>query len=241
MYQGVKEFIASFREPFDRDAKALKKAKERMKEKGVSYSSKAGKELLLEEVELVLAEWEQKAQWGTLAHDTLQDRLLKKHPDTIKEEYKKVDSGISHETVLDVNNLKPNTRYLEKLLVDPLNHLIGRVDELYIDKKWNIHVTEYKSSNNLNRGFTYMTPRGPFIVNYFHPVSHLVDCNFTNANLQASMYMYLIWYYNKKLKPGTITIKHILLDENDGKILSEKDYKAPYLLEEVKQLLKHNK
>ena len=49
------------------------------------------------------------------------------------------------------------------------------------------------------------------------------------------MYMYLLWYYNKKLKSGTITIKHIKLNEDTGNIETITDHNSPYLIEEVKK------
>lgn len=241
MYQGVKEFISTYKTPFDRNKKARKIARERMKEREESYTSKEGKKNLEKEIELVLAEWDRKIIWGTLAHDSLQKKGLEKYPDAIKEEYKKTTEEITSNEVLDINTLKPNSRYYEKLILDPLNQLVGRVDELYIDKKWNIHITEYKSSKNLNKTYTYMTPMGPKSEYYFHPISHIVDCNFFQAALQASFYMYMLWYYNKKLKTGTITIKHIILNEDNGEIESVVEHEAPYLLEEVKALLKHRK
>lgn len=241
MYLGVKEFIASYKEPFNRLSRAKKEARKRLKELDISTTSKAGKEALEKETKVVLAEWEQKAIWGKEAHDRIQEKGLKKYPNAIKGEYKKTQGEIDPATVLDINKIEPDTRYYEKWIVDPINNLIGFIDEVYIDKKWNIHITEYKSTKNLNRDYTYMTPIGPKCDYYFSPIDHVIDCKFSQANLQASFYMYILWYYNKKLKPKSITIKHIQLNEETGQIEAVEDHEAPYLLEEVKKLLKNKK
>lgn len=81
------------------------------------------------------------------------------------------------------------------------------------------------------------------------PLSHIEDCNLQHYTLQMSIYMYIILKHNPKLKPGTLTIRHvifeklsddeygypvILKDENDNPIVKEiKDYDVPYLKEEV--------
>jgi uncharacterized spore protein YtfJ len=44
--------------------------------------------------------------------------------------------------------------------------------------------------------------------------------------------------YNKKLKPGTLHIRHIKTNDK-GDILEELLIEVPYLLEEVKKMLKH--
>ena len=49
MYIGVKNFISQYKEPFDREAKATKKAKANLKDRG----EKSNKETLAEEIDLV--------------------------------------------------------------------------------------------------------------------------------------------------------------------------------------------
>lgn len=47
------------------------------------------------------------------------------------------------------------------------------------------------------------------------PVHHIEDCNFYHYALQLSIYMYIILKHNPNLKPGMITIHHVLF-EHDG-------------------------
>ena len=45
------------------------------------------------------------------------------------------------------------------------------------------------------------------------PLSHLDDCDLNHYAVQLSMYMYIILKHNPKLKPGNMTIHHILFEE----------------------------
>lgn len=240
MFIGVKDFIAQYKEPFDREAKAKRIARERLRNKGIV---RATKDQIEDEIEEVLEEWVTKANWGINAHKELQEKGLIQYPDAIIEEYKegKVNNDTPSEAILQINSLKRNQRYYEKFIYDPINKLVAYVDEVFVDKKGYIHVVEYKTTNNLNKNYTFLTPKGPIISKYFKPIENIIDCNFSQAALQASMYMYLLWYYNKKLKTGTITIKHIKLNEDTGRIETINDHNSPYLIEEVKKLLQHKK
>jgi hypothetical protein len=46
-----------------------------------------------------------------------------------------------------------------------------------------------------------------------HPLNHLDDCNLNHYALQLSIYLFIILKHNPKLKPGTLTIHHILFEE----------------------------
>lgn len=243
MFQGVKEFVSSYKESFDRIREATKQAKKRMKDRDESYTTKAGKEKLEKEIKEVIDEWDKKIEWGTNAHRVIQQKGIEKYPNAILGEYTKRTYDIPKERYLDINKVEKNTRYYEKYICDPLNELVCYIDELFIDKNWNIHLTEYKSCSVFDRSATYgvKTPQGFKVKTYYPPIDNIVDNNFYQAALQSSTCMYLLWYYNKKLKPKSITLKHIILNEDTGAIESTKDYDGPYLLEEVKQLLKHKK
>ncbi|HEY4062352.1 MAG TPA: hypothetical protein VGM30_10650 [Puia sp.] len=45
------------------------------------------------------------------------------------------------------------------------------------------------------------------------PLSHLDDCNFVHYTLQLSMYLFIILKHNPHLKPGTLTLHHIIFEE----------------------------
>ncbi len=87
-----------------------------------------------------------------------------------------------------------------------------------------------------------------------HPLAHLDDCNLNHYNIQLSLYMYMILKHNPKLKPGTLTIHHVIFEEEDQKdkygypitkrlldgspVVKEIiQYDLPYLKDEVLSLL----
>jgi hypothetical protein len=87
------------------------------------------------------------------------------------------------------------------------------------------------------------------------PVAHLDDCNLNHYSLQLSFYMYIILKHNPKLKPGKMSLHHVIfqdsgtddfgnpinkLDENNNPIVKEVVvYNIPYMKDEVITLIKH--
>lgn len=86
------------------------------------------------------------------------------------------------------------------------------------------------------------------------PVSHLDDCNLNHYNLQLSIYMFMILKHNPQLKPGGLTIHHILFEEEEQKdefgypitkvdangepiVKDIVEYDLPYLKDEVLAVL----
>jgi hypothetical protein len=110
-----------------------------------------------------------------------------------------------------------------------------------------VHITDYKTNKEIKlSGFTNwegitqkMAP----------PLSHLDDCNLNHYALQLSMYLFIILKHNPKLKPGALTIHHILFEEvgrdkfdnpitaldtnGDPIVLDVVQYDLPYLKKEA--------
>ena len=110
-----------------------------------------------------------------------------------------------------------------------------------------VHITDYKTNKEIKlSGFTNwegvtqkMAP----------PVSHLDDCHLNHYALQLSMYLFIILKHNPKLKPGNLTIHHILFEEvgrdkfdnpitaldtnGDPIVLDIVQYDLPYLKKEA--------
>lgn len=184
--RGVKSFIELYKEPFDRQAKALKKAKENLKEKGIAANSKQGKELLDEEVLLVFAEWQKTADEGEKAHKTIQEREMSRFPNSKLEGYIKGEGeGLNFSNILE-----RNMHYFEKQIVDAQSGLRGFVDHVFVDEKGYIHIEEYKSTQNFTKGFTFEKNGIRFQIPMLYPIAHITDCKHSLANLQASVYMY---------------------------------------------------
>jgi hypothetical protein len=88
------------------------------------------------------------------------------------------------------------------------------------------------------------------------PISHLDDCNYWHYALQLSIYMYIILRHNPNLKPGKLTLHHVVFMEavdkdRYGNPITLRDYagnpivkdvvayEVPYLKDEVMLMIKH--
>lgn len=233
MYKGVKDFIAEFKEPFDKNAISIKQAKERLRERG----DKATAEAVKQEAEIIRKEWKTLSDNSLKIHKQIQDRKTK-IKNCIVEGYEQVVKKGSDVSNPSTNIIKNNHNYIEKKVIYDKYKLIGYIDDVEVVKNFiNIEDTKnvkaiYKTSAiKLKTGFT-LPPT------YFYPpISHLQDCNFNEAALQMSLYMYILLVHNKNLKPGKMYIRHVLTN-SQNKITEEKLIKVPYLREEVKAMLK---
>ena len=119
--------------------------------------------------------------------------------------------------------------------------------------KGQVNITDYKTNKEIKKE-SYVNWEG-VSQKMLSPVSHLDDCNFWHYALQLSTYMYIILKHNPRLKPGKITIHHVLfytdgtdkfgnpitkLDEQgEPKVKKIVPYDLPYLKAEVINLIKH--
>jgi hypothetical protein len=119
--------------------------------------------------------------------------------------------------------------------------------------KGEVNITDYKTNKEIKKE-SYVNWEG-VSQKMLPPVSHLDDCNFWHYALQLSTYMYIILKHNPRLKPGKITIHHVLfytdgtdkfgnpitkLDEQgEPKVKKIVPYDLPYLKAEVINLIKH--
>lgn len=115
-----------------------------------------------------------------------------------------------------------------------------------------VHITDYKTNKEIKTE-SFKNWEG-VSQKMLAPVSHLDDCNLNHYNLQLSIYMYIILKHNPGLKPGKLTIHHIMFEEEDEKdeygypILKKDDngdpiikdivkYDLPYLKDEVMAIM----
>lgn len=119
--------------------------------------------------------------------------------------------------------------------------------------KGQVNITDYKTNKEIKKE-SYVNWEG-ISQKMLTPVSHLDDCNFWHYALQLSTYMYIILKHNPKLRPGKITIHHVLFytdgTNNFGNPITRLDdqgeplvkkilpYDLPYLKSEVINLIKH--
>lgn len=235
MYIGIKDFINEFKDEFDSDAKATRKAKSNLKSKG----DKATKEAVEEEKIEVLNEWNEKRLVGERIHKELQDKNAL-NPNTISEEYIKYQGTDLIDT--SCNTLKNNTTYLEKKIVSNHHLLIGYSDKVVVKNSF-INIEDHKVIDKIYTSSSFFTDTGFKIpATYMYPpIDNLQDCNFYHIALQLSFYMYILWTYNKKMKPGSITINHVILNNKKDRVLRTDKINVPYLRDEVKSMLKYKK
>jgi len=234
-YLGVRELIAELKPEFDRVGKATKIAKAALKDRG----EKADKDNLRIEIDLVLAEWDAKRDLGIKIQEELCQKELKSNPNSSYEGYSCniFDSKIPF--VKSDSKLENNRVYLEKKLVSNKYGLIGFADYINVSRG-TINITDNKVLDKLYRSSSYKTDTGFQIVGekMYEPLEHLDNCNYNDAVLQLSLYMYLAWENNKNLKIGKLFIRHIKVNEK-GKKTKDELIPVPYMKNEVKKILKY--
>jgi len=119
--------------------------------------------------------------------------------------------------------------------------------------KGEVNITDYKTNKEIKKE-SYVNWEG-VSQKMLPPVSHLDDCNFWHYALQLSTYMYIILKHNPRLRPGKITIHHVLFytdgtdkfgnpitkldDQGEPLVKKIVPYQLPYLKAEVVNLIKH--
>ena len=227
-YKGVKDFLSEFKEPYD----YKKKAKEILRENG----EKATKQAIEDQIIILKENFEKSCKRGNKLHDAILNRKTKTK-DYIVEGWS--ESNNTGDPDPSTNLLKNNTNYLEKKIVSIKYKLIGYSDEVTVKNNF-INIEDSKTTKKIYKTSSIRLKNG-FVIPpsyYFAPIDNIQACNFFDAALQMSLYMYLLWVHNKKLKPGKLFIRHIKTNDKDD-ILEEELIEVPYLLEEVKKLLKH--
>lgn len=76
-----------------------------------------------------------------------------------------------------------------------------------------VHITDYKTNKEIKtEGYTNWEG---LTTKMLPPVSHLDDCNLNHYALQLSLYMFMILKHNPRLKPGSLSIHHVVFEEVD--------------------------
>ena len=233
MYKGIKDFISEFKEPFDTDSNAVKKAKERIRERG----DRATIEEIKKEVQVIKKEWKELSERGIRLHKQIQDKKVKIKNCIV--EGREADFKKRKPLDPSLNKLKNNTNYIEKLVFSEKYKLVGYSDDVEVVKNF-INIEDAKTIKNIYYTSVIKLKNGMVLspTYFFPPINKLQDCNFNEIALQMSLYMYILWMHNKHLKPGKMHIRHIITNSQD-KILEQILIPVPYLRDEVKAILKH--
>lgn len=78
-----------------------------------------------------------------------------------------------------------------------------------------VHITDYKTNKEIKTE-SFKNWEG-FSQKMSFPLTHLDDCNYNHYALQLSIYMYMILKHNPTLKPGSLTLHHIMFEEEEEK------------------------
>jgi hypothetical protein len=140
--------------------------------------------------------------------------------------------------------------YPEHLIYNEKIGVCGQSDLVFVADGY-VDISDYKTNKEMkfhSYGHQFGNPQMMLA-----PVSNLEDCEFYHYALQLSIYMKLILMNNPALKPGKLTLIHVIFElqgtdaygfpvlarDENGYIVKEiKKYEAPYLEKEAVAVLK---
>lgn len=210
----VTKFISLFKPPFDTYAVALK------------CSTKPDSKWYGKDPKEIAAIWDNESQrsikFGNIYHNERESDVVG------------LNSLVRDGIILPIFSpiVKEGIKYApEQKLVDGVypEHLIylqsigicGQADriEVYNDT---VNVVDYKTSKEIK--LKSAIGRNGDSYKMLHSCCHLDDCNYYHYSLQLSLYMYIILKHNHNLKPGKLTLQHVIF-EKEG----EDEYGYPIL------------
>lgn len=201
----VTSFISNFKQPFDADAQSEK-----------SSRNKKSKWYKMDPEEIKQA-WKAEAKratdLGTWYHNCREKDLC------ALETIERHDSVIPVIQPIEKEGVKysPNQKlqdgvYPEHLVYLKSAGLCGQSDLVEVVNGF-VHITDYKTNKEIKtEGYTNWEG---ITTKMLPPVSHLDDCNLNHYALQLSLYMFMILKHNPRLKPGSLSIHHVVFEEVD--------------------------
>lgn len=211
-------------------------------------------------VEEILSLWKNEARratdLGTWYHDQREQDLCE-----IESVYREGFHIPIHKPIYDEENVKhaPIQKLSEGIYPEHFVYLksagiCGQSD--YVEVVNNtVNITDYKTNKEIKIS-SYVNWEGKS-QKMQYPVQHLDDCHINHYALQLSLYLYIILRHNPRLKPGKLTINHIIfeevgrdrydnpitaLDSQGNPIVKEiVQYDVPYLKSEIINLLAYVK
>lgn len=239
----VTSFIGNFKQPFDADTIAEKSSK-----------NKKSKWYGMTPDEIKTA-WKNEAKratdLGTFYHNQREVDIcsldtIERHGVTVPV-YKPIEKeGVK----FSPNQKLGNGVYPEHMVYLKSAGLCGQSDLVEVVNGY-VNITDYKTNKEIKtEGFKSWDGT---VTKMLPPVAHLDDCNLNHYALQLSLYMFIILKHNPRLKPGTLTIHHIMFDEVDkdkfGNPITALDsngdpivngivpYNLPYMKQEIISLI----
>jgi hypothetical protein len=142
--------------------------------------------------------------------------------------------------------------YPEHLVYLKSAGICGQIDRLEVVNGY-VNIEDYKTNKEIKKE-SYVNWEG-ISQKMLAPVDHLDDCNFNHYSLQLSFYMYIVIKHNPRLKPGKMTLKHVIFeqesldefgypvlkfDQSGEPIVKEVvTYEIPYLKKEVIDMINY--
>ena len=239
----VTSFIANFKQPFDADKIAEKTSKSK-KSKWYGMTPEEIKQAWTNEAlrATTLGTWYHNCRES----DICSLETMERHGSTVP---------IFKPIEIEGTKFSPNQKLTDGVYPEHMVYLksVGLCGQSDLVEVINgeVHITDYKTNKEIKtEGFTNWEG---ITTKMNSPVAHLDDCNVNHYALQLSLYMYIILKHNPRLKPGVLTIHHIVfeevgkdkfgnpitaLDTNGDPIVKDIiQYDLPYLKTEVINLL----
>lgn len=125
--------------------------------------------------------------------------------------------------------------YPEHLVYLQSEGICGQTDRVEV-LNGRVSVRDYKTSKVIKeegfRNWEGITAR------MLDPLSHLDDCNMVHYSLQMSLYLYMILKHNPGLKPGPLTLDHIIFEQESedkyGYPVYKTDDKGDFIVKEIR-------
>lgn len=239
VWTSVTTAVHHFGQPFDSKAIATKSSHtKKSKWYGMTVDAIEKQWKATNTYSLELGTWYHKLmEKAILSHDTIEidGQELKIIKPIIRDEFK----------YAPVQKLENNTKYPEHFTYLKTIGICGQADDIEVINGF-VNVNDLKTNKEIKLQ-SFKNWEGQYQM-MSAPFKHLQDCNYVHYCLQLSIYMYMILKHNPQLKPGKLTIKHILFevesrDKFDNPIykrdahgnfivLDTQDYNVPYMKNE---------
>lgn len=242
-WTSVTSLIHKFKQPFDADAVAEKCSKNK-KSKWYGLTPKKIKEIWNKENKRAVT-------LGSYYHDQREKDLTDCETLTINGVPlpvipPRVEDGIKY---APSQKLIPGV-YPEHFVYLKSAGICGQAD--YVDVvDGRINIMDYKTNKEIKEhGYTNWEGVTTMLEG---PLSHIEDCNLMHYTLQMSVYMYIMLKHNPRLKPGKMTLRHIIFekegedeygypitkyDDNGDPVVEDVvEYEVPYMKQEVLDMI----
>lgn len=246
-WTSVTTLIGRFSEPFDAPVMAER------------CSKKNGSKWFGMDPQEIIAIWDREnkrsTDLGSWYHDQRENDVLGCNTISVNG----IDLPIYRSEYVDGKKVSPSQElvdgvYPEHMMYLDSHSICGQSDVVSVSNGV-VSILDYKSCKKID--LESVKGKGGKKIKMLPPVQHLDDCNFYHYSLQLSMYMYMALKHNPKLKPGKLTLQHVIFEVaqedafgypilrlnemGDPIVKNVINYDCPYLKKEIENILKYIK